>query len=166
MPNQQPGAPRDCDDSRVKRHGALNTIGTGSNTIVVGGYVGGTGRFAPYTGAGPTRSGRPGPDILAQSEECATQHGLRAAAVDGLDSVRLNGTSVAVPQIVRQVSNWYQEFVNGLPPKLVPDEIRRRLACEAANYPKEPPPPHDPLREGKGRVLPLVRCGSEPLPLD
>lgn len=166
MPNQQPGSPRDCDDSRVKRHGALNTIGTGAKTIVVGGYVGGTGKFAPYTGAGPTRSDRSAPDILAQSEECATQHGLRAAAVEGLSSVRLNGTSVAVPQIVRRISNWYQDVVSGLPSKLSPKEIRRRLGCEAANYPEEPPPPQDPLREGNGRVLPLVHCGSEPLPLD
>ncbi len=165
MPNQQPAPPRDCDDSRVKRHGALNTIGTGSNTIVVGGYVGGTGKFAPYSGAGPTRTVRSGPDILAQTEECVTLHGLRAAAVEGLDSVRLNGTSVAVPQIVRRVSDWYAEVVGGAKRKLRPDEIRERLACEAATYPEEPPLPHDPCREGAGRVLPLGLCGAGPLPV-
>ena len=165
MPNQQPLPPEDCDDAQVRRHGALNTIGTGRCAVVAGGYVGGTGEFAAYSGAGPTRACREGPDVLAQSEECATQHGLRAAAVEGLDSVRLNGTSVAAPQIARLISRWYEEVVDGLPRKLPPREILRRLTCEAGKYPQEPPPPRDCHREGIGRVPPLVHCGSEPPPL-
>jgi hypothetical protein len=122
---------------------------------VVGGYVGVSGEHAPYSGAGPTRSSRLGPDIRAMSEESRTLHGRRAAAVAPGDSVRLNGTSVAVPQIVRYIANWQSQLRSGKPRRMSPCEIRAELAALATQHSADVPSPEpDVFRDGSGRVPP------------
>ena len=84
-------------------------------------------------------------------------HGLRAAAVGGVDTVRINGTSVAAPALTRMVAAWMHAFgALGL------EELRDGIAVRAAAGPEAPPssrPDAPPVptgrfdeREGSGRV--------------
>jgi hypothetical protein len=94
----------------------LNSIGHGHKTIVVGGYVGGSGRVPNYSSTGPGRNqttsrfpptstdpGKQGPEWLAICEESDALPGLAAATVLGTDRVRLNGTSAAAARATRYV---------------------------------------------------------------
>ena len=71
----------------------------------------------------------------------------------GADTVRLNGTSVAAPQITRRIADWYASSRASTQP-LPPDTIRERLTDEARRYPN-PPSSGETAREGRGRVLRL-----------
>lgn len=89
------------------------TLGSFSHAdaiVVVGGCIDderGPRPLTAYTGCGPSRvpGARTGPDAVAGSEESVTLTGLRAAATHSGDSVRLAGTSVAAPVVVRQAVN-------------------------------------------------------------
>jgi hypothetical protein len=99
------GQPKDAAAALVKRQGAFNTIANGSMTLVVGGYVEKSGERAPYS-ADPTGLVIPRVDAHLPSETSRTLHGIRGAAVFGVDTARSGGTSVAVPQFTRWIANW------------------------------------------------------------
>jgi hypothetical protein len=102
--------------SEVSMDLTLNSIGHGSETMVIGGYVPRVGAAA-YSGTGPGRGnqlvglrqrnrlsdGKRGPEALEISDENAGQPGLMAAAVYGTDTVRLRGTSAAAAVMTRRV---------------------------------------------------------------
>ena len=143
MPGRTPAQPGDNAQSLVKRHGSFNTIATGADTMVVGGFVGKSLRCASYTGSGPTRSRkRIGPELLYRCEESPALHGVRAAANGDADSVRANGTSVAAPQFTRQIAAWFMTEKT-----LTPKKIRKMLKT-IVDKPKEP----DAERQGAGPV--------------
>ena len=143
MPGQTPTEPSDNVQSLVKRRSSFNTIATGANTMVVGGFVGKSLRSAPYTGSGPARAGqRRGPELQFRCEESPTLHGERAAANGAADSVRANGTSIAAPQFARQIAEWFKTETT-----LPPTTIREKLAT-IVSKPKNP----KPEREGCGTV--------------
>lgn len=93
--------------------GTLTGSGCGLSPrlFVAGGFVpapgaAGTPRKASYSAAGPTRrGGRPGPSLLAQSEEDAREFGLPGPGTRGMAPGYLSGTSVAAPQLARQLAN-------------------------------------------------------------
>jgi hypothetical protein len=62
---------------------------------------------ADYTSSGPTK-GRPGPDCSAFADEGDALWGVLAAGTFSGSAVKLSGTSVAAPQIVRQVADQLQ----------------------------------------------------------
>lgn len=141
MPGRTPTQPGDNAQSLVKRRGSINTIATGVDTMVVGGFVGESLRCAPYTGSGPTRSRkRIGPELLYRCEESPALYGERAAANGDADTVRANGTSVAAPQFARQIAEWFKKEK-----LLTPKKIREKLKTIVIK-PKAP----DPEREGTG----------------
>ncbi len=140
---------------QVRAQGSFNSIANGRHTIVVGGYVGPDGSVARYSGCGPTRGPRSGPSLLACSEQSPTQHGLLAAAVADVDKVRMNGTSVAAPQIARQIARCLSQYVGDGAPRLLPAEFLDGL------FPRKRDAPPDP-REGRGRFPPSPRKSVSP----
>jgi hypothetical protein len=115
------------NESVIKRDGSINAIATGSNTIVVGGYVRKENRVVKYSSGGSispagyaaqvaNRQGpdalgqkepyleRTGPDALAQSDRSYVHRGILAAGTRSGSRVVMNGTSVAAPRIARAVA--------------------------------------------------------------
>lgn len=64
-------------------------------------------RPADYSGEGPARapSGRKGPDVTAGADESLALPGLLAAGTRSAERVRLSGTSVAAPVVLRELVN-------------------------------------------------------------
>lgn len=130
---QQPGEAPDNPAARVQRAGSYNSIASGLHTVVIGGY---TGRIedehvSAYSGGGPLRTPtgqRKGPETLAPSDESRQLPGLRVAGNGGADTVRVNGTSVAAPQVTRLIAAWCADD-----PTLTLADIRQRL--EDASWP-------------------------------
>ena len=108
------------NESTIKRDGSINAIATGSHTIVAGGYVRKENRVVKYSSGGPISpaSGavkavdrldpddleRTGPDAVARSDESYVHQGILAAGTRSGSVVVMNGTSVAAPQIARQIA--------------------------------------------------------------
>jgi hypothetical protein len=97
--------------SLVSRYGTLNGIATAKNASVrvAGGYVIANGRKAPYSSAGPARSGpltlRKGPDDALFCDESYALQGVPAGGNRSGAVFRLIGTSAAAPQLARWVAD-------------------------------------------------------------
>jgi hypothetical protein len=95
----------------VKRAGSMNAIATGRRTIVVGASLGDEVRPAKYSAGGPiTRAvgspkpNRDGPDVMAVSDDSIIHLGILAAGTRSGSVVVMSGTSVAAPQVTREVA--------------------------------------------------------------
>jgi hypothetical protein len=102
--------------SLVRRSGTFNDIATGRGTVSVGGvrYFGSTmDPMARYSPRSPDPdAGRPErahvqkvPDRFAVSDDHATLWGVRSAGTRSAARVRLVGTSMAAPQVARDLAN-------------------------------------------------------------
>lgn len=100
------------DDGTAQRSGTISKIGTGSYTVIVGGFDAGEGdQFpAPSSAGGPTAQRpdetwpkRVGPDALAPSEMFGNI-GLAAAGFFGGGKVRFRGTSVSAPLVASEIA--------------------------------------------------------------
>jgi hypothetical protein len=95
----------------VRREGVFNNIDTGKKTEKVGGLRETDREIAEYSPSGiystrPKRAGTKTPiTYFAVTEESSTLHGVRAAGTRSAGTVRLSGTSMAAPQIARDVFN-------------------------------------------------------------
>jgi hypothetical protein len=95
--------------SLIHRHGTLNGIATAEDPSVhvAGGYIIIDGRKSTYASAGPARSGplvrRRGPDYALPCDETFALEGIRAGGTRSGSVFRLVGTSVAAPQLAREV---------------------------------------------------------------
>lgn len=100
----------DQADCPVKRAGSLNGLASGAAPVVVGGYRLSDGRPARYCAGGPVPAAtRDGPDIAAVSEHSTALTGLLGAGTHSGRRVRLSGTSVAAPQIARQIADAFAD---------------------------------------------------------
>ncbi len=159
-PGRRPGQPPDNDQACVQRRGAFNTIATGGATIVVGAYVAKDGRVALYSGGGPARGGGArGTTLLASGDDSVVLHGLPAAATAGIGKVRMNGTSVAAPQITRQIADMLRQCPAPAPPRLSRAQILRHLRKFVHSGPR-----NDDPREGMGRFRRPVRDSTTSAP--
>ena len=96
----------DDDTGLVRREGTLSVYGGGTRPVVVGGYVALDGEPALYSSAGPTDNpARTGPDLVAVSDEGYARPGILASGTYSGSWVRLNGTSVAAPQVTRALAD-------------------------------------------------------------
>lgn len=116
----------------VKRQTTGNSLANGAQPIVVGGYV--LDSFAPgatttpfelsaYSAAGPTLNPARAdwPNYVAPSDESASCTGLLAAGTRSGVLIRMNGTSVAAPQLARQLLNiWNATPAAPAAPVMVP----------------------------------------------
>lgn len=102
--------------SLVRRSGTFNDIATGAGTVSVGGIryfrscMDPMARYSPRLpdpdASRPERNGvQKVPDRLAVSDEHASLWGVRAAGTRSAAAVRLVGTSMAAPQVARDLLN-------------------------------------------------------------
>lgn len=95
--------------SAVERRQFLSGIATGAKTQVLSGYRLSDGKFAKYSGAGPSDApaltAPKNPSWASVTEESPGLPGLRAGGVRSGSTVRLVGTSVAAPQAARCAAN-------------------------------------------------------------
>jgi hypothetical protein len=100
--------------SLIHRDGTLNGIATASEprVHVAGGFILSNGRKSTYSSEGPARHGpRVGPDFVLPCDESYALRGIRAGGNRSGAVFRLIGTSVAAPQLARQVA----KLTGGLP---------------------------------------------------
>jgi hypothetical protein len=152
----------DRTHSLVRRARLLNSLATGRDTVVVGGYVSESRVPCKYSAAGPVTTPRGargptrvGPDALIVSDDSQPHGGVLAAASRSGSVVAMNGTSVAAPQIARWLAEQRANAVTTRGVDLVQTKARND---EQANVPVLGPPRPPPERGGSGRVvLPPVR---------
>ncbi|WP_198031745.1 S8 family serine peptidase [Bradyrhizobium sp. Ec3.3] len=163
------------NNSPIKRDGSINAIATGSRTIVAGGYLHKENRAVEYSSGGPVSptSGaakainreqsdtleRTGPDVLARSDESSVSQGILAAGTRSGSVVVMNGTSVAAPQIARQLANARERGKAGSGRKIVQGLAKPLVTLyRAAGNNQDHAPPGRTLRErvGSGLVDTLV----------
>jgi Subtilase family len=95
----------------VRREGVFNNIDTGKKTEKVGGLRETDREIAEYSPSGiystrPKRAGTKTPiTYFAVTEESSTLHGVRTTGTRSAGTVRLSGTSMAAPQIARDLFN-------------------------------------------------------------
>lgn len=110
LTNRLPGQPDRAGDP-VTRSGTGNSIANGRSTFVAAGFVGGVAEATParYSSAGPTRNTvrqqLPWPSASALCEESSALGGITAAGTRSGAPGRMNGTSVAAPQLARLLLN-------------------------------------------------------------
>ncbi len=120
----------DKTGSLIHRHGTLNGIATAKNSRVhvAGGYVVIDGRKSPYASAGPARTGplahRDGPDFALPCDESFALEGIRAGGTRSGSVFRLIGTSVAAPQLARELARGPLPPATRVP--TAPGEIEKR----------------------------------------
>ena len=91
--------------------GTLSSLATSEHVLVAGALVLATRKPSDYSSLGPPRGGPrakralPTPNVLAAADTSRQLPGVRAAAVQGGDTVRMSGTSVAAPTLARQLFN-------------------------------------------------------------
>lgn len=88
----------DSINDPVKRMGTGNSIAHGKETLVVGGYVVSNGRLSHYSAA-PIVSTSSWPSMLAPADEGPSTPGIEASGTRSGTRYRMNGTSVAAPQV-------------------------------------------------------------------
>lgn len=146
--------------SLVQRQGTINSIATGEEPIVIGGFLRKEMTAADYTAAG-ARSPRPPPprwpDAVAPSDDSSVLEGRLAAGSRSGSRVPVGGTSVAAPQIARWVADDLAGGGNGNR-----TAVRNKASLDEANAPLGdppplPPPPFSPPpppgeRAGSGRI--------------
>jgi hypothetical protein len=109
-----PVAPTNAVDTYVRREGVFNSLATGFKAVVAGGVRQSDGKPADYSpdsndfnNTRPKRPGTPEHRKLKLktkvTEESRTLHGVRAAGTRSGSTVRLLGTSMAAPQVVRDL---------------------------------------------------------------
>jgi hypothetical protein len=152
------------NESAIKRDGSINAIATGSRTIVVGGYVRKENRVVKYSSGGPKPPAggerpvalkRKGPDAVAQSDESYVHQGILGAGTRSGSVVFMNGTSVAAPQIARQIAKERERGQTDLGRKIV-SNLGKRLnnnPAAARGKPGVQPALTSPERLGSGRVV-------------
>ncbi|HET7730175.1 MAG TPA: S8 family serine peptidase [Usitatibacter sp.] len=113
-------------------------LGTGRLVICVGGHNTATSQMCRYSACGPTRDGRPKPDLTAPAEETATGGGVLCASARRARPARMGGTSAAAPHVAGLVA-LIMQITDGA--RLTADRILKRLTDGAnAARTKAPPP--------------------------
>lgn len=151
----------DNPNSAIRRTGTINAIATGGKPVVVGGYRASDGRAALYS-SGDFKGHTDKPDYLAVSEASETNLGQLAAGTRSGSTVAMNGTSVAAPQVAREIADMMaegkddQEITTALNQKASDDD--QIVAEHALRRNPDRDPDVSPERKGRGRlILPATR---------
>jgi hypothetical protein len=146
----------DIGSSPVRRAQLLNSLATGHDAVVVGGYIRRERRTAKYSAAGPCAKSpstknpaRQGPDAMIASDDSRAHEGVLAAGSRSGAVIAMNGTSVAAPQIARWLADQRANGVTKRGCDLV--QTRAKQDEQAPGTPQDPPPPPD--RGGAGRIV-------------
>jgi len=95
----------DVGPSPVSREGTINSMATGASTIVVGAMLGKERLPAKYSAAGAPAPPPRIPDAMIVAEDSRVHTGVLAAASRSGARVAMGGTSVAAPQVARNVAD-------------------------------------------------------------
>jgi hypothetical protein len=130
----------------------LGSISCGRRTIAVGSYLSGVPdhELSPFQREGPTRDGRPKPEVSAPGQflHPFSTLGIKAASSRTNGTTRMSGTSMAAPHVTGVVALVMQAA--GRP--LAVDEIRSALAAAARQDGAGTAPGAWHGRYGRGRV--------------
>ena len=153
--------PRPDAHPLVRPQGTLNAYGFGEGTLLVAGYRASDNTPAAYSASGaaymPRRSkspgGRPlvGPDLAAVSDASPSLPGILGGGTYSGSVARLNGTSVAAPQVVRQLA---EKIAAG-------SSVQTVIRPPPGSTPPVRPTLNSPLRLG-ARLLPFESSYNEP----
>jgi hypothetical protein len=142
----------------IRGDAAMNSLATGSNTIVVGASRLNDGSEARYSPRGTSQPGRRAIrdiDIFASADESGSAYGLYAAAVHSGREVRMSGTSVSAPVAARHLANELMppdgQFANlrgGVHGHQVRDALRPKAPRGPGPHPR---PDLERLEPGKRR---------------
>ena len=123
-----------------------NSICNGRRTIVVGAYDPQSARrdAASFSSAGPTRDGRPKPDLLAPGVSILSARSTPAGAPPGRGLlVRMTGTSMAAPHVAGTIALMFEAA-----PRPLRSEETRSLLLSSAQ--PDGRPARDAIRYGSG----------------
>jgi hypothetical protein len=143
--------------SQVQRATTCSSIANGSRTVIAGACLADTRaiELSRYSSAGETRNKLRvhWPDLVGTSDASRTLPGVRAAGTRAGTSVRMNGTSVAAPQVARALIEAflpYQPPTSGArgPSRPTPPRYDFGAIFECAS------PADDVTRTGRGRLRP------------
>ena len=143
--------------SPVRRAGTLNGFACSASPLVVAGMVRSTGELADYSAQGPISPpkggspNRPGPDAAAVSDDSLVLDGVLGAGSSSGSIVAMNGTSVAAPQVARNIANALAGGLAGTRAWLVVEAVSEDAAW--------PPPRPAASRTGGGRLDLPFRIG-------
>ena len=90
--------------AEVFARGCLNGAGTGTDSLVASGFRLRDQLPAPYSSGGGTRGPRAGPNWAYPTEECRVLAGLLGRGNRSGVMMRFSGTSIAAPQLVRELA--------------------------------------------------------------
>ncbi len=103
--------------SPIRRSGTISGFACGVSPIVVAAYTEQTALLSSYSSAGllnpsenPSGSPRLGPDLTAKGDDSPILHGVISAGSRSGSWVRMNGTSVAAPQVARAAAEGILDF--------------------------------------------------------
>jgi Subtilase family len=137
-------------ESHIKRADTINSIATGDRTVVIAGFRGSERATVKYSSEGEPIN------AAATTEDSITCHGVLAAGSRSASRVAMNGTSVAAPQITRELARLVmkpatkgktgRQIVNkvGIDAELDPTAASRAPPEAAFQFPRR--------RLGNGRV--------------
>ena len=138
----------------VQRAMTCSSIANGSRTLVVGACMvqGGEFSFSRYSSAGPSRNpqrtGSNGywPDLVALGDESRSMPGILGAGTRSGISVRMNGTSVAAPQLAKKLIGLFRDPLLANQWHTEPQDELGKWLVEVDGT--------DPSRLGRGRLMP------------
>jgi hypothetical protein len=141
-------------DAVIRRDATCSSIANGTHTVVVGACTANadTIEFSRYSSAGPSRNGRreQWPDLVATADQSVSLPGVLAAGTRSGVRVRMNGTSVAAPQVARQIIGLFLPAAAVRREKASPPQPHGALLDHVVRTPEG----IAPSRAGRGRLDP------------
>jgi len=147
----------DSGPSVVKRDGSISAIATGAKVMVAGGFRRREHKAAKYSAGGPIAiaagkapdANHRKPDAMLPSDDSTVHAGILAAGTRSGSTVAFSGTSVAAPQLARQIAGWLGRKAPG-DRLAVKAEAERAETDHASKNPDVPELPRE--RGGWGRI--------------